>query len=362
MASSSDIFLEALTNCTLLSADKLAQAKEFAQHDPNPLHLAENLVKQQWMTDWQVKKLLAGNRQFHLGKYRLLDRLGRGGMGTVYRAEHIVLHRQVALKVMSRRYLTNECAVARFLAEIRMVSELDHPNIVKAFDADLDFGRYFLAMEYVPGQSLEQWLDRKGRFFVGWTCECIRQAALGLQHAAERNLIHRDVKPSNLIVPANPTESQPLVKLLDFGLAFSVGEMENLGITLPGRTVGTLDYMAPEQAASSRDLDRRSDIYSLGCVFFHLLTGRLPFEGKNSIERLAKCLDQPAPPPSRFRPDLPSPIDQILSKMLDRDRECRFAWPIDVAEALEPFAEICPAMPPMGFPPKRCTPSSTEPA
>jgi serine/threonine protein kinase len=352
-AGSSQHFLEALSDSTLLSAEKLTQAREIAQADPDPHRLAEALVKQEWVTNWQAKKLLAGKRHFHMGNYRLLDLVGRGGMGAVYRAEHIGLRRQVALKVMSQRYLNNPRVVSRFLAEIRMVSELDHPNIVKAFDADYEQSRYFLVMEYVAGRSLDHWLEQEGRFFVGWACEFIRQAALGLQHAAERKLIHRDIKPSNLIVPERPGENQPIVKLLDFGLAFCLGEGENFDFTQPGRTVGTLDYMAPEQSISSRNIDARTDIYSLGCVFYHLLTGKLPFEGRTAIERLTRRMKEPAPVLSLSRPDLPEELSQILDKMLNPDRNRRFRWPIEVSDALEPYAHINPSMPAMGSPPKR---------
>ncbi len=359
MAASSDTFLETLSDSALLTADQLAVAYQQAQSDPDPQRLAESLVRQELVTDWQAKKLLAGKRQFVMGNYKLLDLLGRGGMGTVYLAEHVGLRRQVALKVMSRRYLKNPVATSRFVSEIRLVADLDHPNIVQALDADREQDRYYFVMEYVPGRSLEQWLQQPGRFFLGWAAECMRQAALGLEHAAQRNVIHRDIKPSNLIVPENPGEEQPLVKLLDFGLAYSAAETENLDCTQPGRTVGTLDYMAPEQSVSSRDIDQRTDIYSLGCVFYHLLTGQLPFEGRSPIERLTKRLTQPAPLASELRPDLPRGIDHILGKMLARDRDRRFAWPRDVAEALESYAHIADPCRPMGFPPKRRPPKSS---
>ncbi len=352
---SSDQFLKTLSDSTLLTADQLAVAYQQAQSDPDPQRLADSLVRQELVTDWQAQRLLAGNRQFLLGNYKLLDILGRGGMGTVYRAEHVGLRRQVALKVMSRRYLKDSRATLRFLSEIRTIADLDHPNIVRALDADCENDRYFLVMEYVPGRSLEQWLDEPGRFFLGWAAECIRQTALGLEHAAARQVIHRDIKPSNLMVPENPGENQPLVKLLDFGLAYSLGEMENFDVTQPGRTVGTLDYMAPEQSVSSRDIDPRTDIYSLGCVFYHLLTGRLPFEGRSAVERLTKRLTQQAPPPSRHRPDLPRGIDRILGKMLERDRDRRFGSPREVADALEPYAHIADPRQPLGTPPKRRT-------
>ena len=353
MADSSQYFLNTLSDSTLLSSEELTQARAIALVEPDPTRLAETLIKQRWVTRWQARKLLAGKRDFHLGSYKLLDLIGRGGMGAVYRAEHTGLRRQVALKVMSQRYLNNPRIVSRFLEEIRIVSELDHPNIVKAFDADYEQNRYFLVMEYVPGRSLDHWLEKEGRFFVGWACECIRQAAMGLQHAAERNLIHRDVKPSNLIVPEKPAANQPLVKLLDFGLAFSVGETENFGFTQPGRTVGTLDYMAPEQSVSSRNIDARTDIYSLGCVFFHLLTGKLPFPGRNPIERLTRRMKEPAPALQDFRPDLPEELGEILGRMLERNRDRRFRWPIEVAEALAPHAHLKLSMPPMGPPPRR---------
>lgn len=352
---SSDEFLEALSDSDLLTADQWALASHHAEFFRNPYQLAEALVSRQLLTAWQVKKLLAGKRQFVVGKYKLLEMLGRGGMGTVYRAEHLGLRRQVALKVMASRYLNSSVGISRFLTEIRLLAGLDHSNIVKAFDADSEHNRYFLVMEYVPGQSLEYWLRKKGRFFLGWACECIRQAAIGLQHAADKNLIHRDVKPSNLMIPAMPTDPQILVKVLDFGLAFTLGEMEDLRVTAAGRTVGTIDYMAPEQTVSSRDIDVRSDIYSLGCVFYHVLTGRLPFEGRSPLERLNKRLQERIVPVSHHRPDLPQEIDGIVGKMLARERSNRFESPGQVAEALEPFSHVVDPHKPLGYPPRRRT-------
>lgn len=355
---SSDQFLEVLSDSTLLTPEQWESAVQHGQAHRDPYQLANVLVAEELLTRWQAKKLLSGKRQFVVGKYKLMDVLGRGGMGTVYRAQQMGLCREVALKVMAPRNLKNPVGVPRFLSEIRLLAELDHPNIVRAFDADSENQHYFLVMEYVPGESLAHWLQKPGRFFFGWACECVRQAALGLEHAAERHLIHRDVKPSNLIITSNPDKQRVLVKLLDFGLAFALGEAEDHGLTVAGRTVGTIDYMAPEQSASSRDVDARTDIYSLGCVFYHMLTDHLPFEGGPPLERLKKRQQELPPPVSRYRHDLPDEIDGILRTMLAPDRDRRFQSPLEVAEALEPYCYVADPEHPKGPPPARRRPTS----
>jgi serine/threonine protein kinase len=221
-------------------------------------------------------------------RYRVLRLLGQGGMGAVYLAEHRQMGRAVALKVISPRLLTYPGALARFQQEVRTAARLDHPNIVAAFDADQADGLHFLVMEYVEGQNLADYLAERGPLPIAQACDFIRQAATGLQHAHERGMVHRDIKPHNLMVQARGDDCAPgMVKVLDFGLARLAAEpteepaggdtVEAPQFTSTGAVVGSADYIAPEQAEDAHGADRRADIYSLGCTLYHLLTDRPPF-------------------------------------------------------------------------------------
>src|SRR5262249_1507660 len=231
--------------------------------------------------------LIAGKGPSYLGRYRLVDLMGEGGMGAVYKAVQPSIGRTVALKVMNKQVLKQPKAKSRFLREIRSAAAVDDPHIVRAIDADRDGDTYFLVMEYVTGRNLKTWIALEHTLPVGWSCECIRQAALGLQHAFEQGMVHRDIKPSNLLVTHSENDGLPLVKILDLGLARFVSETQEEGeLTRSGQVLGTPDYIAPEQARNTRTADIRADIFSLGCTLFEMLTGRLPFPGDSVMEKL----------------------------------------------------------------------------
>lgn len=330
-------FLSALRRSNLLTSEQMAAANSIGS-DSDAVATARDLVKRGWLTEWQARQILAGKSKLFLGKYKLLDVLGQGGMGAVLKAESTTLGRPVALKVLTRGTSKSDVAEARFLREIRYAGRLNHPNIVRAIDADRVGERAFLVMEYVEGCDLKKVLKRDGAFGIDFACECVRQAATGLQHAHEAGMVHRDIKPSNLLLTKDPQTGGPVVKLLDLGLArFDQEKSTELSITQTGQIMGSPDYMAPEQAMNSRSADIRSDIYGLGVTLYQLLSDQLPFPGDNLMERLVARINQDAPPISSVRPDVPPVLVHIITRMLHRDPEQRFQTPVEVEAVLQSF-------------------------
>ena len=272
-----------------------------------------------------------------MGEYQLLAKLGEGGMGAVYKARQTNLDRIVALKVLRTSRMEDERAVPRFYREMRAVGRLTHPNIVQAYDAREIDGTPILAMEYVEGVDLSELVRRAGKLKVADACELIRQAAVGLQCAHEGGLVHRDIKPSNLMVTPDGT-----VKILDLGLALLDSGQPNGGeMTGSGQAMGTADYMAPEQAFDSHQVDIRADIYALGCTLYKLLAGRTPFSGPQYTSNMAKLMahvQEPIPPITEHRQDIPAELVAILDRMLAKSADDRFAAPGEVAAVLEPLA------------------------
>jgi serine/threonine protein kinase len=286
-----------------------------------------------------------------LGQYRILARLGGGGMGHVYKAVHPVMERVVALKVIVPRLMQDDSARARFQREVRNAARLIHPNIVVAHDAAEVEGLWFLVMEYIEGRDASQLLAQQGRPSVQLACEIVRQAALGLQYAHECGMVHRDIKPANLIVanarpmPAGSGDGwpeAPLVKILDFGLARLIapegaGATLSDGVTQEGYVVGTPEYMAPEQARDSGRVDIRSDIYSLGCTLYALLAGRPPFKALSTFDLAVMHLNQPPEPIVRYCPTLPVELSAVVHRLLAKRPEDRLATPGEVVRALQPW-------------------------
>lgn len=277
-----------------------------------------------------------------LGQYRILAKLGQGGMGAVYKALHTKLEKTVALKVLPEDRLGKSDAIARFHREMKAVGKIEHPHLVRALDAGEADGSHYLVMEYVDGLDLSRLVKEQGKLPIAAACELIRQAALGLQAAHQRGMVHRDIKPANLML-ARQDYGPPVVKVLDLGLARLVdesgtGETE---LTTDNQIMGTLDFMAPEQADSIKDVDTRADVYSLGATLFTLLTGRPPYHatGQQSfMQKLSALANAPLPNVRNQRPDVPSGLVAVLEKMLAKARDKRFKEPIEVAKALEPFA------------------------
>ncbi len=333
-------FLQLLEKSTLLSPEQLAEIWNWPEDQPKSF--AARLVEEDRLTSWQAQQLLAGKgsrSQFYLGKYKLLELIGLGGMGAVYKAMQPGIVRTVALKKLHKQVLKQPKAVERFLREIRSAAAVDDPHVVRAYDANCDNDVYYLVMEYVSGKNLKMWIKEQKSLPIGWSCECIRQAALGLQHAHELGMLHRDIKPSNLLVTQGDGDGLPVVKILDLGLArFSSETPQDGELTRSGQVLGTPDYMAPEQARDSKSADIRADIFSLGCTLFELLTGKLPFGGASIMEKLMARATEDAPLVHSLRADIPPDLGAVVAKMLARDPKLRYSTPAEVAHALAPYA------------------------
>ena len=263
--------------------------------------------------------------------------LGRGGMGNVYLAWQRRLERLIAVKVLHDRAVDDEMARSRFAREVAAVGRLNHPGIVTAFDANEYEGVHYLLMEYVPGEDLSHVVRRLGPLPVADACEAVRQAALALQCAHESGMVHRDIKPSNLMLTP-----QGVVKLLDLGLARIRSDATSAAkeLTHTGQVMGTIDYMSPEQGDPTRDIDIRSDIFSLGATIFKLLTGTAPLDQGDEATPMSKLTSLALgrlPSIGETRNDLPGGLAQVVDRMLAHDPAVRFATPGEVASALEPF-------------------------
>jgi serine/threonine protein kinase len=348
-----------LRQSSILERDQLEEAaRDLQVRFPEARALARELLQRGWLTPYQVNQLLADSgRNLVLRPYVVLERLGAGGTGQVFKARHQHMQRVVALKVIRPELLADADVVNRFHREIQIASQVSHPNVVHAYDAGDIGGAQTLVLEYVEGTSLDRMVMESGPLPVRVACDYMRQAALGLQHIHECGLIHRDIKPSNLLVtgsraPTNGKGMKPAtglstgqslsaVKILDLGLArLQRGResRESTTITSGGAvTMGTPDYMAPEQALDLRAADIRADIYSLGCTLYFLLTGKPPFGGGTLAQKLMR--HQQAEPPSlaKQRGGLPKGLERVVRKMLAKKPEDRYQTPAAVASALEQF-------------------------
>lgn len=291
------------------------------------------------LTEFQCEATRRGEAaQLVLGNYVLLDRIGRGGMGQVYRAWHRNMERVVALKTLRPKAIHSDNAVRRFHREVKTAARLSHPNIVTAFDADESGGTHFLVMEYVPGCNLAVYVREHGPANVAQATGWLLQAARGLAFAHRRGVVHRDIKPSNLLLGAGGT-----VKVLDLGLARLEDRLNSEdaaeGLTRTGDLLGTLDFMAPEQMLDTRGAGPKADIYALGCTLYYLLSGEPPYGGRTVSEKLLRHRQQPVPPIRALHPDAPPALDRLLQRMLAKRPEDRPADMDEVVAALEPLAE-----------------------
>lgn len=286
--------------------------------------LCDFLLKSETLTAWQVEKLRAGKfRGFHLGKYTLLDILGTGGMSVVYLAENRVLSQKRAIKLLPKSRVENSSYLARFYKEARAAAALDHPNIVKTFDIDSQGDQHFMVMEYVDGQDLSRMVKQGGPLPIATAMEYLAQASLALSYAHQNGLIHRDVKPSNFLLAHDGQ-----IKLMDLGLAKTNDDNASLTVMHNETLMGTADYLSPEQALNSHDVDHRTDIYSLGGTLYFLIAGHPPFPEGSIAQRLAKHQSIDPPALDTIRTDCPPLVAQLCQwlmqkKPADRCQDCQ---------------------------------------
>jgi len=262
-------------------------------------------------------KSAGGRKITQLGDFKLVKKLGQGGMGTVYLARQVSLDRPVALKTLSKELAKNPDAVERFLREARSMAKLSHSNIVQVYAADSVQGFHFAALEYIDGQSMQDWMDAEKRISVGDALHIVWICADALRHAHEQNMVHRDIKPDNILLTKTG-----IVKVSDFGLAKALDD--DLSVTQSGTGLGTPLYMSPEQARNAKHVDSRSDIYSLGCTLYYFLTGELPFTGESALE-VVKAKEQGKFVSARRRnPDIPDRLDLMIDKMIAKNPAHRY--------------------------------------
>jgi serine/threonine protein kinase len=295
--------------------------------------LIRELVRLHKLTIYQAQQIYQGNaRRLQLGNYTVLDKIGQGGMGVVLKAEHRRMRRVVALKVIRPREFESPSALKRFHREVETAAQLIHPNIVTAFDADEAQGTHFLVMEYVDGTDLSTLVKINGPLPVATAMLCICQAARGLDYAHGKGIIHRDIKPRNLLL-----DRKGNVKILDMGLARveTSSGLDQADLTGSGQIMGTIDYMAPEQAVNPKHADQRADIYSLGITLWYLLTGKLPFTGETVLEKLVAHREQPIPSLSAARRGVARELDAIFRRMVGKKPHQRYASMVDLLADLE---------------------------
>lgn len=303
---------------------------------PGEQDLGDDELSESELSDPDVATALATQ-----ARYEVIERIAGGGMGEVFRAKHRVMDREVALKVIKKDLMQRDEVVERFHREVKTAAQLSHPNIVTAYDADEADGVHFLVMEYVDGINLADLLRLHGPITIADACDYIRQAAAGLQHAHEQGMVHRDIKPHNLMLTSDGT-----VKILDFGLASLSAKLilatetelsARADLTAAGSIMGTPDYIAPEQATDARTSDIRSDIYSLGATLHYLLAGQPPFPTGSIAERIQGHLARTPTSLSNLREDVPPELSELVSRMMAKAPEQRFQTPNEVANALSQF-------------------------
>ena len=328
-----------------LTRPQLDEAAVLATRIAEPATVLAQLREKGYVTSYQIAHLEKGRgKDLCIGPYVIITKIGEGGMGMVYKAIQRSLGREVALKIVKAERLCNPRAVRRFHREAKLTAQLNHPNIVGAFDLGEVDNNLYLVMEYVKGNTLAQRVEKKGPLHVATACEYIRQTASGMQYAHQRGMIHRDIKPQNLML----TRDKATIKILDLGLARLTGADGDLTggtqITQDGAIIGSLDFMSPEQAASPHKVDLRADIYSIGCTFYYLLTGRVPFPGGTMMEKIALHRDSFPVPVDAIRPSIPAAVSKIVNRLMAKDPLDRYQSCHELIAAIDEILEPNPAL------------------
>jgi serine/threonine protein kinase len=334
--SSKSVFRQSALTSGLLTQADLDQALASFVAPPSDESLSNKLVQDGRLNRWQAEQLVAGRTKFTLGPYQIIDSIGQGGMGQVFKAEHSIMGRVVAVKVLPKHKSTPQ-AIANFTREIRAQAQLDHANLVRAFDAGQDGNVHFLVTEYVPGIDLRRLVRRQGAVELNSAASIIYQAALGLHHAHGRGLIHRDVKPGNILVTPDGH-----AKVSDLGLAGYFSDEPDQEST-DAKIVGTADYLSPEQILTPDRLTPTSDVYSLGCTLYYCITGKVPFPGGTVRDKARAHCQLPPLDPRRLTPGLPDGFVEVLAEMMAKDPGQRLQSMAEVARRLQPWAQLAPA-------------------
>ncbi len=331
-------FVELVRKSGLIGDDQLRAAlTQFGNQPQTPLELARYLMRSSLLTKWQCQQLLDGRyRGFVLGKYKLLDQLGRGGMSMVFVAEHMGMQRKVALKMLPKSRTQVGSFVERFRREARASAALNHPNIVRAYDFDCQDDIYYLVMELVEGENLRELVAHEHPLPVPRVARLLTEAAQGLQYAHECGFVHRDIKPANILI-----DTADKAKILDLGLAmWADSDQSSVTLANDERMLGTADYLAPEQALNSHDVDSRADIYALGGTLFYTLTGQPPYPHGSIAQKIAQHQSATPPDPRTRRADCPPELARLCLLMLQKAPEARIQSAGEVAERLRASLDL----------------------
>ncbi len=337
MPTQKPIFLDAAIKSRLVGEDQLRSAIARLRQtnggksvrDPDGKLVAAELVKMRVLTAYQADQLLVGRTKLALGRYIINDWIGQGGMGQVFKAVHEMLGQERAVKVLPLSKSTPE-AIESFRREIRTQAKLDHPNLVRAYDAGVDGNVHYMVVEFVPGTDLRRLVRMERALSVQRASNIIMQAALGLAHAHSRGLIHRDVKPGNILVTPDG-----VAKLSDLGLAAFLNDSTD---PRAGKIVGTADYLSPEQIQTPNEITQQTDIYSLGCSLYYAITGKVPYPGGNAKAKARRHLNETPWHPRRFNEEVSDEFVDLIGDMMEKDPRHRIQSAEDVAARLAPWA------------------------
>jgi serine/threonine protein kinase len=331
-------FLHCLRTSKLVTTAQIQPYRERLAPLAMPREMAAAMIQDGLLTPFQAQQILHGrHKNFFINKYKILEPIGSGGMGKVLLCEHMLMHQRVALKMLPRQKNEDPSRVARFIREAQAAASLDHPNIVRAHDLDCSNEKYmYFVMDYVEGVSLHDLTWKRGGLEPDYAAHYVAQVAAGLQHIYEAGLVHRDLKPANLLL-----DRTGIVKILDMGLALFQDDQDRITERYNDQTLlGTADFISPEQTILRSDVDIRSDIYCLGCTFYFLLTGRVPFDDNLIVQKLIGHQQREPKPIRELRPNVPAEFIEVHRRMTMKKPEQRYQTPAELLDALAPWATL----------------------